>query len=408
MYFKYAARTKEGKFRKGLIEASSRKDALNLLERYGLFATSLKPAGKQSFLEKKVSLKRITLKDITIFTRQFSVMLKAGISPIESLKAQIEAVENSDFREKILKIAELIERGKTLSQAFSTFPKIFDPFFVSVIKSGEMSGNVANSLNYLADHLEKKHKLEQRVKGAMVYPCFILLAFTGVFFLTSFFIIPNLIEMLEKFEGKLPTSTKIIIAVSEFTIKGGWLIIVAFLGILIFLIFNIKRFQFSKKIYDRYILKVPIIGDLTKKIYLTRFCENFSVLLSAGLPITQALKITEDIIDNSVYKEIVQGAYEEVLRGENISSVFSKYPKQIPYFVLQMILVGEKTGKLDNILMEVVKFYQEEIDRITMNISSIVEPVMILGLGAGIGALAFAVFIPLFKIGTGGIGGAGM
>ncbi|MBU2579235.1 type II secretion system F family protein [Patescibacteria group bacterium] len=401
MRYKYKARTREGKIRKGIIESSTRKDALSLLEKYGFYTTSLKIAGKEGLLATKLSFKRISLSDVTIFTRQLAVMLKSAISPTEALASLVIQAENSDFREKILKMGELIERGRSLSQAFSMFPETFDPFFVSVIKSGEVSGKVADSLNYLAAHLERKGKLNERVKGAMVYPIFIVVVFIAVFFLTAFFIVPNLTQLLANFKGKLPLFTRIIISLSEFTKKGGWIIIVGILGFLFFLFLYFKKSLAAKKYYDKYILRLPIIGDLTKKIYLARFSENLSVLLKAGLPITQALKISQDIIENLTYKKIIAEAEQEVMRGENISSVFSKYPREVPAFVSQMILTGEKTGTLDQTLMEVINFYQEEIDRTTMNLSAIIEPVLLLVLGAGIAVLAIAIFIPLFQIGLG-------
>jgi len=403
MRYKYKARTKEGKIRKGIIEASDRKAALSLLEKYGFYTTSLKIAGKEGFLTKKLSFKRISLADITVFTRQLAVMLKSAIPPTEALGSLVIQAENSDFREKILKMGELIERGRSLSQAFSMFPENFDPFFVSVIKSGEVSGKVADSLNYLAAHLERKNKLNARVKGAMVYPIFIIVVFIGVFFLTAFFIIPNLTQILEGFEGKLPLFTRIIISLSEFTRKGGWIIIAGILGFFFFLFLYFKKSPKAKEYYDKYILRMPIIGDLTKKIYLARFSENLSVLLKAGLPITQALEISQDIIENLTYKKIIAEAEKEVLRGENISSVFSKYPREVPTFVSQMMFTGEKTGTLDQTLMEVINFYQEEIDRTTMNLSAIIEPLLLLVLGVGVAILAIAIFIPLFQIGLGGM-----
>ena len=167
---------------------------------------------------------------------------------------------------------------------------------------------------------------------------------------------------------------------------------------------HLRRHKISaKEYYDKYILRMPIIGDLTKKIYLARFSENLSVLLKAGLPITQALEISQDIIENLTYKKIIAEAEKEVLRGENISSVFSKYPREVPTFVSQMMFTGEKTGTLDQTLMEVINFYQEEIDRTTMNLSAIIEPLLLLVLGVGVAILAIAIFIPLFQIGLGGM-----
>ncbi|PIP76089.1 hypothetical protein COW86_00075, partial [Candidatus Kuenenbacteria bacterium CG22_combo_CG10-13_8_21_14_all_39_9] len=264
-------------------------------------------------------------------------------------------------------------------------------------------GKLADSLNYLANHLEREYQLYRKLRSAMIYPVFIIVVFIGIFFLTIFFIIPRLIEVLKTFGGELPLITRIVIAVSDFIKKGGWFIIIGILAVLFLLPQYLKRSKSAREFYDKFLLKLPLIGELTKKIYLTRFAENLSVLLSTGLPITQALRITGDIIKNNVYKKILTETQERVSKGENISSVFASYPEEVSPFVLQMILTGEKTGRLDETLMEIVTFYREEIDRSTSNIFSLIEPLLILFLGIGVAILAVSIFIPLFKIGLGGL-----
>jgi len=386
-----------------MIEASSRKGALAVLEKHGLYTTSLKEAERIGILEKKIIFRRVSSSDLVAFTRQLGVMLKSAILPVEALRAQVAQIENPDFREKILKISELVEGGESLSRAFSMFPQIFNPFYIGVIKSGEVSGKLADSLNYLANHLEREYQLYRKLRSAMIYPVFIIVVFIGIFFLTIFFIIPRLIEVLKTFGGELPLITRIVIAVSDFIKKGGWFIIIGILAVLFLLPQYLKRSKSAREFYDKFLLKLPLIGELTKKIYLTRFAENLSVLLSTGLPITQALRITGDIIKNNVYKKILTETQERVSKGENISSVFASYPEEVSPFVLQMILTGEKTGRLDETLMEIVTFYREEIDRSTSNIFSLIEPLLILFLGIGVAILAVSIFIPLFKIGLGGL-----
>lgn len=405
MRFSYKARTKEGKIQRGSIEAFSRKSALDILEKYKLYVTALKKETKVGFLSKKVALgRRINPRDVAIFTRQFAVMLRSGISPVEALRGQVAQITNPEFREKILTMAESVEGGGALSQAFSLNPKIFSSFFVNIVRSGEATGKVAQSLTYLADHLEREYNLHQQIKGAMIYPAFIIVVFIGAFFLIVFFIIPKLTEVLEGFGGKIPLLTKLIISFSEFTRKGGWILIFLIFGFLFFIPQYLKRSREKRGIYDKIILRLPILGEFNKKIYLTRFSENLSVLIKAGLPITQALKVTEEIIENVVYKKIINETREKVARGEKISSVFSQYPEQIPFFVSQMISTGEETGKLDETLMNVVMFYRQEIARTTENLTSILEPLLIGILGVGIGILAVSIFIPLFKMGLGGMG----
>lgn len=405
MRYNYKARTKEGKVRTGTIEAPSRETALSVLAKYQIYTTSLKEAKKTGgAFGKKISLRRISVKDVVIFTRQFSIMLKSAISPVEALKAQVNQTENPDFREKILKMAEMIESGSSLSQAFSLFPKIFNPFYISIIKSGEATGKMADSLVYLAQHIERDYNLSKKIKGAMIYPAFVIVVFIAVFFLATFFIVPNLTKILQDFGGKLPALTKIVISLSGFTQKGGWVLIVLFLMVLFVIPVFLKKNKSTENFYYKVLLKIPVLGNFQKKIQLTKIAENLSVLISSGLPITQALKIVQEIVTNSVYKDIMKETVDKVARGEKISSIFFQYPKQIPPFVYQMVSTGEETGRLDEILMNVVDFYQQEIEATTDNLTNILEPFLILVLGIGVAILSMAIFIPLFKVGLGGMG----
>lgn len=401
MKFVYKARGKEGKEQKGIIEASSKKNALEVLERHGLYVTSLRPETGGLFSKKLDLSAFISAKDVVMFTRQFSIMLKSAIPPLEALKAQINQTKNPQFKDKIIKMAETVETGGSLSRAFSLHPKVFDPFFVSIVKSGEATGKVADSLNYLADHLEHSHNLKSKIRSAMIYPAFIITVFIAAFFLVTFFIVPRLTEILASFTGNLPLSTRAMMALSNFTRKGGWVLVLAVLCVLFFLPYIAKRFKPTRELYDKLTLRIPVLGGFKRKVYLTQFSENLSVLIAAGLPITQALKITKEIIDNSVYRAIIEAAEQRVARGEKISTVFSGYPKDIPPFIIQMIATGEETGRIEETLMDAVRFYQESIERIAANLTTILEPVLILVLGIGIAILAVSLFIPLFQIGMG-------
>ena len=405
MKFYYQARTKEGKIQSGTIEAFSKKGALDVLEKYGFYVTSLKEAGRGTFFQQRIFLKKPSIKDIAIFTRQLSVMLKSAIPPVEALRTQVSQAANPDFREKMLKIAEMVETGSSLSQAFSSYSEVFNPFYVSCIKSGEASGKVADSLNYLAEHLESEYNLQSKIKGAMLYPLMVVMVALGVSSLIIFFIIPRLTDVLENLTGELPLSTRLVISFSNFVRGGGWLLILAFFFGLFFIFQYFRRSQEGRDFWDKVSLKIPIFGDFYKKIYLTRFAENLSVLIVAGLPITQALKITADIINNSFYEKIIEKTEERVARGETISSVLSRYPEQIPPFLTQMVSTGEETGRLENTLQNVVDFYKADIERFIDNLTKILEPMLILFLGGVVGVLVISVFIPLYQIGIGGVGG---
>lgn len=409
MKFFYQSRSKDGASKKGVIEAESKKAALEALEKHGFYVTSLKQEATEK-LKKDINIKipfirEVSQKEIVAFTRQLSVMLKSAIPPLQALKAQANQIKNKRFQEILWRMTQSVEMGTPLSQAFGMYPKIFNQFFVSMVKSGEATGKVADSLLYLADHLEEEYNFNQKVMGAMIYPAFIMLALVAAFFLAIFFIVPKLKEILESFSGNLPWATKLIMGLSDFVKGGGWIGVFFIFGALAVLPAILKKNKEAKIIYDKLILKIPVMGKFFSKINLVRFTENLSVLISAGLPINQALSITHDIVGNTVYKRIIKDISDRVARGEKISSVALENPSYIPPFVTQMISTGEETGKLDETLMDAVRFYRQEIERTASNLTTIIEPVMILLIGIVIAIFAVSIFVPLFKIGMGGMTG---
>ena len=403
MKFFYKARNQAGQEQKGEIEASSKKAALDILEKHGLYVISLQASGGFRLKLAFNLTTGISSKDLVMFTRQFSIMLKSAIPPLEALRALISQTTNQAFKQKLIKMAEALETGSSLSRALSLESKIFNPFYVNMVKSGEATGKMADALDYLAEHLERDYNLKGKIRGAMIYPAFVISAFMGAFFLATFFIIPRLTQILTSFQGKLPLSTKLIMGMAAFVRGGGWVLVLVFFLLLFVAPFVLKHFPATKKVYDKYILKMPIMGSFKKKVYLTQFSENLSVLVAAGLPITQALKITKDIIGNTTYQFILERAEDRVSRGEKISSVLGGFPEQFPAFVTQMVSTGEETGRIEDTLINVVKFYQEDLSRTAENLTAILEPILILCLGVGIGVLAVGLFLPLFKIGMGGV-----
>lgn len=404
MKFTYKARTKEGRMQNGIVEASSEKSALDLLAKYELYATSLREVGKADFLTQNLTFnKKISQQDVLVFTRQLGTMLKSAIPPLEAFRAQVAQAENPNFREKILRMAEAIETGSSLSRVFSMYPKVFTSFFINIIKSGEATGKVADSLQYLAEHLDRDYAFKKKIQGAMVYPAFIVLVFFGSFGLVVFYILPKLSDIMRTFAGKLPWMTVALLAFSDFMQKGGWVVIPILIVPLILVPIFLKRSKGFKLFWDKNSLKVPLLGDFFKKMYLTQIGENLSVLISSGIPITQSIRITHDIISNTTYQKILEETEMRVTRGEKISAVFNQYPNQFPSFVTQMVSTGEETGRLETTLMDMVIFYRQEMERALEKMMTLLEPILMLILGAGVGILAFAVFVPLFNLGTSGM-----
>jgi len=385
----------------GIVEAASQEAALSILQKYGLYITYLEEVVIPPFYARNIRFFRgVSRKDIVIFSRQLSIMFKAGIPLAEALMVMGRQTQNPDFREKIIKISEKVEGGTSFSQALQFYPKEFTSFYVNIVKSGEVGGKLSDSLNYLADHLEREYNLQTKIQGALIYPAFVLLLFFIVAVVMGILVLPGLISIVESAGQEVSLITKIVIAFSNFFEKSGWIVILAVIGLGIFFYRYFKTPE-GKKIFDKYSLNIPGLGTLLKKIYLTRFAENLTTLIAAGLPITKALEITGDVVGNEVYKSVILKTMDEVRKGEPISSVLERYPETISPFFVQMTLVGEKSGQLDNILLYVVDFYQREVDSSVESFMKLLEPILIIFLGVVVGGLAVSLLLPLYQtIGT--------
>lgn len=401
MKFNYQARTKEGDVQAGVVEAASQEVAVKVLQEYGLVVTFLEQAGEEPFYSKSLGIfQRIGRKDLVLFSRELSAMFKSEVSLVESLRAIAEETKNPTFKEKILKLGETVEAGTSFSAALAGFPELFSDFYINLVKSGEVSGQLSDVLEYLADHLEREYDLLRKISGMMIYPAFVLVVFTGVLLAMSLLVMPKMISMLETESQSLPLITKIVIGFTEFLRK--YIILIG--AGLVFLVILFKRYsqtEIGKKNIDNFWLKFPLVGRLLKMIYLTRLAENLSTLISGGLPIAEALEIVAKVVGNSRYQDIILETREEVRRGETISYVLKKYPEFVSAFFSQMVLVGEKTGRLSEILLNIVRFYQKEVEGSMENLLSLLEPLMIIILGGAVGILIAAVLLPIYQIGTG-------
>lgn len=400
MKFNYQARTKEGEIHVGQIEASSKEAAVDFLQKRELYITFLEAEeieeGK-SLLFKKIKLfERTSRKDIVLFSRQLSIMFSSKVPLIEALKVFSTQTSNPDFREKILKLSQEVEGGTSFSRALALYPKIFSSFYVAMVKSGEVSGKLSEVLDYLAEHLEREYHLTAKAKGALVYPSLVILAIIGVLLVMIFFVIPQLTGVLEGLGRELPLMTRIIIGSADWVKRWGFLVAIV---IAVIIVFSVKynRTQKGKYFFDNLWLKIPVIGRVLKMIYTARFAENLATLISGGLPITRALAVTGDIIENTAYKEAIFKTQDAVKKGETISSVLFNYLNLFPPVFVQMVLVGERTGTLGTTLMNIVSFYQKEVDRTVDAALSLLEPALIIFLGIVVGGIVIAILMPLYE-----------
>ena len=400
MKYKYKARDQAGGMQEGFVEASTLDHATSLLQQHNLVVVSIAPEKESGFLAGLSRLwEGVSAKEFVIFSRQLAVMIEAKVPLLTAIKSISDQTVNPYFARILNSILSDIDEGKALSESLKKHPEVFSDLYVNMVQSGEVSGNLQKSLENLANNIEKNYTLTQKIKGVLYYPAFILTAFFLVGFIMITFVIPKLMIMLKETNAKLPITTKIFIATGDFMQHWWWAVLLAVILGVVALIYYLQS-EDGKKEFDVIKLKIPIIKKVLQYVYLARFSENLSTLVRSGLPIVSALQISGKVIRNSVFEADIMEAAEKVKTGGTISEVLTGKPN-FPPIMAQMIKVGEETGRLDTTLDTMAKFYAREADQIVSNLSSIIEPVLIVILGVGVGTLVFSIIIPIYNIAQG-------
>ncbi len=395
MKYNYQGRSDDGQVQSGSVEANSQEEALAVLQKNNIYVTFLEEE-KPSIYGKKITIfERVSSKDIVLFSRQLAIMFKSGVPIVESLRSIAKQTKKSKFREQINKVGDKVESGGSLSSALEAYPKLFTPFYIGMVKSGEVSGRLSETLEYLADHLEQEYNFNSKIVAALIYPGFIFFVFISILILLVVFVVPGLSDIFEGME--LPLMTQIVLGTGELLVQWWWVPILA-LSAFIFFFVRFARTDTGKKTIDAVSLRVPLIGEFIKKINLVRIAENLSTLIAGGLPIVQALEVTAGVIGSNTYKKIILETRDGVRKGELVSSVLVKYPDFFPILFLQMVTVGEKTGNIDSSLVNVVNFYQGDIDRSLEGMVKLLEPIMIIIIGGLIGVMVISILTPIYQI----------
>jgi type IV pilus assembly protein PilC len=397
MKYHYLARTTKGEIQTGAIEARDETIALETLQAHNLIVVSLKSEKKIPLLTKRIKLfERVKGKDVFIFFRELSILVDADVPLVQSLKTLSQQAGNAYFKEVLFDIASSVEGGMSFSKALEKYPKIFSGFCVNLIKSAEVSGRLSEALLYLADSLEKNYYLLSKVKGAMIYPGFILFAFTVIGVIMMITVVPQMKGILEEAGQELPLPTKIILGLSDFMKSKGWLLLIIAAG-LVYLIRRLLKTEKGRRVWHLISLKLPIFGRILKQTYLAQFSDSLSALIQGGVPIVQALSVAAGVVSNVVFKEIIMEAKEKVKAGQNISPILEEH-KEFPPLFTQMMKTGEQTGKMDVILDKLAVFYNKEVDNIVENLSKLIEPLLILALGGAVIVLVVAILLPMYNI----------
>lgn len=395
--YKYKALNQDKGVVLGVVEAANESSAADILKDKQLVILSMSPEGQG--ITMSFSFDRIKPKDLVVFSRQFSVLISANVALVQALEVLVDQTDNTKLKSTISDVAHEIDGGSRLSDALSRRPKVFSSFFVNVVKSGETSGKLDEILDYLADELEKDYDMTSKIKGAMIYPAFVMTGMAGVGAVMMVFVVPKLTEVLQQSGVELPLPTKILIAFSNILAGYWWLLIIGLVAFgTLFRIF--LKTTVGKRIFDVVILHLPIFGSLFRKIYLVRFTRSLQTLLVGGVNISKGLKITSEVVTNSVYSDLILKTRESVEDGTSISDVFLK-SDEVPKMVSQMMSIGEKTGKLDVILDRITKFYSREIDNTVGNLMTLMEPIIMVVMGVAVGIMVAAIILPMYNMSAG-------
>lgn len=395
MKFEYTAINKQQNLIDGIIEADNEESALSTIRRLGHRPLTVKKQ-KISILNLSIGKEKVKLDEMTIFTRQLSVMIGASVPLLRALES-LSGKGETALQKIIKKVIIQIEGGSTFADALEKFPDVFDNIFVNMIRAGESAGILEDILKRLALQQEKSATIRKKIKSAMTYPMVLLFITVAAFFGLMIFVIPQLGSILTSFGGedaKLPTITQFMMNLSKFIIDFWYIIFPMMIGTIIGILKYIKTPKGKPK-FDALILKTPGVNSIVLKTIVANFSRTFSALMGSGVSVINALEISSKAVGNSVYENALKEAIKEVKNGKQLSSILIKQGKIWPDIVPQMLAVGEETGSTETILLKVADFYEEEVDLAIESINSIIEPVMIVIMGGMVGAIAASVMSPI-------------
>lgn len=398
MNFIYRAKDKEGILREGEIESADQHIAASTLRKKGLVVieVKIKSEGGLSFLSKFFN--KVSFGDLVTTTRQLATMVGAGLNLSDSVDILEEQQINKKFKEALGEISRDIKGGLALHQALGKHDDIFPPLYINLVKSGEASGKLDTVLLKMADSLEKDRGFKARIKGAMIYPILVISMMVVVIFIMMIFVVPKLTDFFNQASLNLPLPTKILIVVSSFMASYWWLIILTFITAVIFIRRWVKTTN-GHLAMNNFILHIPLVGRITVNVTLTNFCRTFSLLIGAGIPLLDAIKIVQDVTTNAIFKKSLVVAYSGVERGLTLSSELIAMPIY-PRLVGQMVRVGEETGKMDEIFSRLAEYYESESDNLVKNLTSAIEPLVLIVLGVGVAFLVLSIILPIYQLTT--------
>jgi type IV pilus assembly protein PilC len=392
----YVGKTKRGRVTKGELEAADERIARIQLKRRNIEVTKLKAKPKDIFENISFLQPKVTNKDIVIFTRQFSTMIDAGLPLVQGLNILADQTENKRFKGILKQVTKDVEGGATLADALGKHPRVFDALFVNLVAAGEVGGILDTILQRLAAYIEKAEKLKSKVKGAMVYPAAVLGIGILVIGVIMVFVMPVFKEMFSGFGKALPALTQLVMNISDFMV-GNIHFIIGGVIVFIWAFRRYKRTKSGERNIDIILLKLPIFGELIKKVAVARFTRTLGTMLSSGVTILDALEITAKTAGNVIVEEVIYDARTSIAEGQTIAEPISE-SDIFPGMVSQMISVGESTGALDAMLEKIADFYDDEVDASVNALTALMEPLMMMFLAGALGPIIIAMYLPIFQM----------
>lgn len=401
MLFKYKVVDDKGIDKTGEIDAPNRDMAISGLQRRGLIVISIVEEGKKKDFLSLSFFGKVSMKEIVILSRQISTLFEAQVSALKAFTMLATNTDNKILSAKLTEVSDDLQAGVSISGSLAKHPDVFSDFYVNMVKVGEETGKLNETFDHLANYLNRQYALTSKTRNALIYPVFVVVTFFVVMGLMFVVVIPKLSAIILDSGQEPPIYTKIVIALSTFFVNYGFIFLI-FIILLAIWVWRLSRTQQGKIYLDKFRLGVPAVGNLYQKLYLSRIADNMDTMLTSGIPIVRAIDITSEVVGSRVYRGILKDVADGVKSGLSFSATFEKYNKQVPPIMVQMIKIGEETGSLGNILKTLADFYKREVDDAVDTLVGLIEPVMIVVLGLGVGILLVSVLMPIYNL-AGGI-----
>jgi len=396
MRLRYKAVSEDGKRVRGFVEAKEIKDAAVYLRQRNLIPIQISKETEFFLLKKVPGIGRVRSKDVILFTRQLSSMLTSGLTLVKSLEILKDQATNKVLQEIIGGILLDLQEGKSFSDSISKYPDIFSPVYISLVKAGESSGLLDKVFLRLASNLEKQRRLRNTVKGALIYPVIVITLMVVVIIILMVFVVPQLNELYESLNIKLPFVTRVVVGISS-TVAKIWPLIVGLGGVFLYAFLRWKRTLKGKEIYDNNILKLPLFGKIITLTILTEFSRTFGLLVGTGTLIVDALNQGSEVTGNYVYESAIKDVSKRVEKGVPVGEAMTYHPL-FPPLLVQLVKSGEETGKMDENLLKASEYFEEEVNQSVKTLTTAMEPFIMIVLGIGVGFLVFSVITPIYSL----------